>query len=441
MYPCCKLHRKILRDSFVAYVLVLLCTICTQGTGIAQAQIGYASPGVSSDTFLREIAPGSFPAETALPTFPLGIKATSVVTKEPETVTPAGGATKAAFVPGVPSQPTQAVSTAQFLSSAIVSPLSSSAIGNGVAIQSQIPAEAMSTASPISQEAKAIGWRDRFRLDRSQPNFLIGYEAIGLRRGSDSIGPYSEGSELPRFEQEIAGRYTFSKLLGSLERIEFKFTGPLHWDRESSATGPVDSILPISLNAAFNGADRHQQSHRIRLSSYELNRCWTGDELSKIFGGLRFLDHDEQYQLESTKGMTSSNFRLKTHNFMVGGQVGLSMFRPLSQRLTAGFGTAMGLYGNFTSGSLNAADGSTTLANTTESKLRINSLFEWGGRLNYRVSQNIDAACGYEWWYFPSLSTAADQRLSDSPQGPQFSLRTGDDQLFRGWTAGLSMRF
>ena len=436
MYPCCKWHRQEVRVPSLAFAIVLLCVVCTPGKGIAQTQLGYAATGVSSDTFLREIASGSWPAEVAHPTFPMGIKPTPLSFKETETVDPARGASKAACSPKVPSHPSDGVSTAQFASPAVAS-----TIGSGVAIQSPTPVEAIPTHLSIPPESKVLSWRDRFGMDPSRSNFLVGYEAIGMRRGYDSVGPFSQGADLPRLEQDVTGRYTFSRLLDSMERIEFKFTGPFHWDRESSAIGPVDSNLPASHQATFNGADRHQQSHRIRFSSYELNRCWTGDELSKIFGGLRFLDHEERFRLESAKGLTRGDFRLETDNFMVGGQIGLNLFRPVSQRLTAGFGTAIGLFGNFASGSLNAMDGATTLADTRESKLRINTLFEWSGRMNYRVSQNIDATCGYEWWYFPALATVANQHLSDSAQGPQFSLRTGDDQLFRGWTAGLSMRF
>ncbi len=446
MYPCCKLHRKESRVPFLAFAIVLLCAVCTPRMGIAQTQLRYAPTGVSSDTFLREIASGSLPAEAVPPSFPIGIKPTPLGFKETETLDPAKGASKAAFSPKVPSHPSEGVSTAQFASPSVAFPsvafsAAASTVGSGVAIQSQNSAEAIPTAPSTQPESKDLSWRDRLGMDPSRPNFLVGYEAIGLRRGSDSIGPFSQGADLPRLEQDLTGRYTFSRLLGSMERIEFKFTGPFHWNRESSAIGPVDSNLPASLQAKFNGADSHQQSHRIRFSSYELNRCWTGDELSMIFGGLRFLDLEERYRLESAKEFNRGDFRLETNNFMVGGQIGLNLFRPMSQRLTVGFGTAIGLYGNFASGSMNAMDGATTLADMRESKLRINTLFEWSGRMNYRVSQNIDATCGYEWWYFPSLATVANQRLSDSTQGSQFSLRTGDDQLFRGWTAGLSMRF
>ena len=226
-----------------------------------------------------------------------------------------------------------------------------------------------------------------------------------------------------------------------MDRIEFKFTGPFHWDRKSTSIGPVNSNLPATIATSFDGADRHQQFHGVRLSSYELNRCWSGDELSMIYCGLRLFDHAERYRLESAKGVSIRSFRLETENFLAGSQMGMNMFRPISQRLTAGFATAIGLYGNFASGSLNAADGATTLVSVGESAFHLNSMFEISGLINYRISQNIVATGGYEWWYFPGLATAADQRLADNSQLSQFSIRTGDDQLFRGWSVGLSARF
>ena len=405
MYPRCKPHRLQVRLTIFALARVLLPMIFWGGPCFAQVPQGSVPSGVSSETFLRGLLPGSLPTEAS-------------------------------------GQQSETVTTAQFAAPRIVLP-----IGSGVAIPSQqlVPAQQLASTGPptphIQLETKTIGWRDRLGLDPTLPNFLVGYEAIGFRRSNDSVGPYSQGDGLQRFDQDISGRYTFSRLLGNIDSIEFKFTGPFHWDKQSTAIGSVDSNLPSSIATSFDGADGHQQSHRVRLSSYELNRCSSGDELSKIFCGLRLIDYDERYQLESTKGLTNSTFRLETDNFLVGGQMGINLFRPISQRLTAGLETAIGLYGNFASGSVNAVNTATTLLDTSDNGLRINSMFQISGLINYRVSKNIVATGGYECWYFPGLATVADQHLSNNAQPSQFSMRMGDDQLFRGWSAGLSARF
>ncbi len=429
MVPLSKPHRLHVRLTILALAKVLLSMVCSGGQCFAQVQQMSVLSGVSSETFLRGLPPGSLPTEPAVPSFPTAT--TQSVRNDLDRE-----ATQAAYSTESAGQQSEAVTTAQF-----ATPKSALPIGSGVAIPSQTLVLTPPPTPQIQSDAKTICWRDRLGLDPTLPNFLVGYEAIGFRRSNDSVGPYSQGEGLPRFDQDISGRYTFSRLLGNIDRIEFKFTGPFYWDRQSTAMGLVDSNLPPSIATSFDGADRHQQSHRVRLSSYELNRCWSGDDISKIFCGLRLIDYDERYQLESTKGVSSSTFRLETNNFLVGGQMGMSLFRPISQRLTAGFESAIGLYGNFASASLNAVNASTTLLDTSDNGLRVNSMFQLRGIINYRVSQNIVATGGYEGWYFPGLATVADQRLSNNAQLSQFSMRTEDDQLFRGWSAGLSARF
>ncbi len=428
MYPRCKPYRIQVRLTSLAFAKVLLSMVCSGGNCFAQIPQGNISSAISSEAFLRGLLPGSLPTESSVPTYPTGTTKAARNESDRE-------ATQAVYSANASGQP-ETVTKAQFAAPKIALP-----IGSGVAHPSQQPVPRTAPTPQSQLETKTIAWRNRLGLDPTLPNFLVGYEAIGFRRSNDSVDPYSKGVGLPGFDQDISGRYTFSRLLGNIDRIEFKFTGPLHWDRQSTAIGSVDSNLPPSISTSFDGANRLQQSHRVRLSSYELNRCWTGDEISKIYCGLRLIDYEEQYRLESTKGVSSSTFRLETENFLAGGQMGLNLFRPISQRLTAGFGSAIGFYGNFASGSLNAVNAASTLLDTSDSGFRVNSMCEMSGLINYRVSQNIAATAGYEWWYFPGLATVADQHLSNNAQHSQFSMRTGDDQLFRGWSVGLSGRF
>ena len=320
---------------------------------------------------------------------------------------------------------------------------SSPPIGSGVAganvaeVQKEEPPK---SSIPAVQPGRAKRWGDRLGLDSVHPNFLVGYEAIRFHRSNDSVGPYSQNDPLQRFDGELSGRTTLSRVFGDLERLDFIFTSPFHFEKQNSILGPVDSNLPGSISSAFIAADRCQQSHHIKLSSYELN-CSSGDELSQFFYGIRFLDHHEHYALDSTTGSSDGHFRIETENFMAGGQIGLDLFRPVSQRLSLGIGSLIGLYGNFANASVSASDGATLLLDTGDSGFRISSMFGGNGRLKYRVTKNIVASGGYEVWYFPGLATAADQRLADNPLLTSFSLQTDDDQLFRGWSAGLSGRF
>ncbi len=322
--------------------------------------------------------------------------------------------------------------------------LPSPPIGSGVAVANAAEVETAepptSTIPAVKPGRRAKRLSDRLGLDTVHPNFLVGYEAIRFHRSNDSVGPYSQNDPLQRFDSELSGRTTLSRVFGELERLDFIFTSPFHFEKQNSILGPVDSNLPGSISSAFNAADRHEQSHHIELSSYELNFL-SGDELSKIFYGIRFVDHNERYALDSTTGPSNSHFRIETENFMVGGQIGLDLFRPVSQRLSLGIGSLIGLYGNFASASVSASGAATSLLDSSDSGFRISSMFGGNGRLKYQLTKNIIASGGYEAWYFPGLATAADQRLGSNPLPTSFSLQTDDDQLFRGWSAGLSGRF
>lgn len=387
---------------------------------------------VSSDTFLRGLPPTSLLQNEGVSEFP-------AIAKDGKKVVSSDNAVPVGYNSEYADSRSQPVSTAQF-----DSPSTTNAIGSGVSNQPQpvsMATPASNPTQPSAQAATKSGWRDRLGLDRDQPNFQVGYETLGFRRGNDSVGPYSQGQGLDRFDQDVAGRYTFSRMLGGIERIEFKFTGPFHWEKQTLALGPVDSNLASNIAPAFDQADEHQVSHQIRLSSYELNRCWSSDELSTFFYGLRVFDHAERYHLEASKAASNRSFQLGTNNFLAGGQFGLNLSRPLSQRMTIGFDSGFGLYGNFASGSLDARNGSATLLESSDSRFRLTTVMSTGGRINYRVSQSIVATGAYEYWYFPGLATTADQHLSSNAQLASLALRTGDDQLFRGWSVGLSARF
>ena len=413
--------------------------ICALSTPKADAQIsgGDLRTAVSSDAFLKGIPSTSLEQNTGVLDFP-------VIAKDGRKIEPANSAIPVGYTSEYRETQSQPVTTAQF-----ESPVTTNAIGTGVSN----PLQPITVAPPVSQppdgqpsqswtnEATRLNLRDRLGLARDQPNFLVGYEVLGFHRSNDTVGPYSQGQGLDRFDQDTSARYTFSRLLGGIERIDFKFTGPFHWEKQSAVTGPVDSNFPSGINAAFDQADSHRLSHQIRLSSYELNRCWSSDELSTFFYGLRVFDHSERYHLDASKGAGSGIFQLATNNFLAGGQIGLNLSRPLSQRWTVGFDGGLGLYGNFANGSLDANNGSSTLLDSSDNRFRLTSVITTGGRVNYRVSQNIVATGAYEYWYFPGLATAADQHLSNNAQLASLALRTGDDQLFRGWSLGLSARF
>ena len=452
---------------------LLAATFAAKNELHAQSADPVPSGAVTSNDFLQSMTPGSLTNRTTSHPFPIGPFAAPVRVPEAESQP-----TPAAHNPTANGTRAQATATAEYQVPAQEhgQPVqdhgqpaqeSSQIVGSGVAssslpqvvdnprsdyspdITTRIPhAGSMATGAIRSASTPRAPWRlrDWLGLDPIQPNILVGYEVMHLRRSNDSGGDVSKGGDFGRMDRDISGRYTVTRLLGSLEQVEFVFTGPFHWGRNMSIPGPVDSNLDFgssqaSNSSALNAADDHRQSQTIQLASYEVNHRSSGDGLSSYLVGLRILDHNERYHLESTKGASTGDFRLSTDNVLAGGQVGLSLSRPLSQRFSLGASMSLGAYFDFASGSFQVLNDSTTLADKSDHDFRVTWMAQPRGFLNYRVTENSVLYAGYEGWYFRRLATAADQRLGNVLSPDSFALRTRDDQLFYGWTAGISAKF
>jgi hypothetical protein len=439
----------------------------------AQSSDPVPSGAVTSSDFLRSINPGSLTNQTTSHPFPIGPFAAPVLV--PEAVSPPTPAAHHPTANGTvaqasataeyqvpvrePSQPGQEPSqpgqeSSQIVGSGVVTSSLPQAVAPSISgyspdITTRIPhAGSMATGAIRSASTPRAPWRlrDWLGLDPIQPNVLVGYEVMQLRRSNDSGGDVSNGGDFGRMDSDTSGRYTVARLLGSLEQVEFVFTGPFHWGRNVSNAGHVDSNLDFgnaqaSNSNALNAADDHRQSQSIKLASYEVNRRSSGDGLSSYLVGLRILDHNERYHLESTKGDSTGDFRLSTDNVLAGCQVGLSLSRPLSQRFSLGASMSLGAYFDFASGSFQVLNNSTTLADKSDHDFRVTWMAQPRGFLNYRVTENSVLYAGYEGWYFRGLATVADQRLGNVLSSDSFALRTRDDQLFYGWTAGISAKF
>jgi hypothetical protein len=298
----------------------------------------------------------------------------------------------------------------------------------------------------IPQPSTFDRWRHWLDPNPQRPDYYASAEILSFRRHGDDGGNISSGGKLNRFGREVAGRYTIGKLDGDLGRSEFVYTSPLDWNRTSQFNGPITAVFPtnhsgvVSLGS-FNGSDRQQSSHQARFSSYEMNRRWTGDGLSSFLYGLRLIDYREHYELIANKGPSIGQMNLSTNSLAVGGQMGLNLVRPLSQRFSFGIGTTAGLLGNFSNGAYTIRDAGTAIADKSDRDFRLTIFFQPTATLNYRVTQNSVLNVGYECLYFPGLASTSDQRLGDVQSQSPWIMRSNADQLLYGWSVGFSAKF
>lgn len=453
-------------SSFViACVGLLLGIASAPSTGFGQ------SNAVSSTEFLQQAGVDQFPQATVEHAFPLNgfpERQKQIVAPEPappvEYLLPQANTNDANQAPepaayqlpnaGESSLSPSSINPNQTIGSGVANPSASVPASFAGSPEWPSPQNVVSdspTASATRPAGSTIADRKSqihtwLGLDSQLPNFLVAYDVMSLRKSGDTAGDFTSGNALERMGRDISGRYTVARLLGTMDQMEFVYSGPFHWDRQMVATGAVDTslstgVLPSSSLGALNGADQHHQWHSTSLNSFELNRRWSADDLSNIFGGLRIIDYREDFQLEANKGPSKGRFELSTNNLLVGGQLGTQLGRPLSQRLLASVGVSAGAYFNFASGSVLVNDGTSAIVEQTDDRLRLTTQAQLSANLKYSVTPNTMLFAGYEFWYFPGLSTVADQRLGNILAADPLALRTKDDQLFRGWIAGISAKF
>jgi hypothetical protein len=463
------------------FVVVVFCTCPFANAQYAVGLAGdaAASAAVSSDDFLKLV---SQPAQPNLPqqhAYPVKGFAPKSSAAQPEVAVANAAYTMAAnrnangggmVLGNSAGQAASSVTPANFQSSSqAVEPQSTSvgspAIGSGAVgssvgpvapIGSGVSTPAPSVANTISRYAPPIAasetperWsriRGLLTLEKELPDFLVGYEYISMRRTNDSGGGYSDGGILGKFDKEGSGRYTVARLLGLMDQLEFVFTGPFDWDREISRTGPISTTLPTgsvpsSGLGALAASDSQSQVHQTGLNSFELNRRWSSDGHSSILSGLRIISFRERLELDATKGATAGLFQMDVNNLLVGGQMGIHVARPLSQRLNFEYLANGGLFGNFANGSFRVEDAGNLLTEKADDRLRFAAMAQVGARLKYHLTAQCFLQTGVESWYIPWIGTIADQRLSDVLAVDRFSVRTGDDQLFYGWSGGISAKF
>jgi hypothetical protein len=291
-----------------------------------------------------------------------------------------------------------------------------------------------------------MSWPSWLTLDPSRPDFSFEMDYLSLRRSNDSGGAVSAGQGFDRLGRESAGRYTLGKLNSGLDRTEWVFMGPFEWERSKTNAGPISTILNHGTSPAMSlgpitNSDQHVQTQTISVSSFEWNRRWSSDGLSSFLGGFRFWDYDERYRLSGRQGLSVGEFATSADNVLVGTQVGMVLVRPLSQRLSVGGGTLLGLFGNFSQGEYSLMANGVSISNQSDDAFRLLWTAQPQVMATYQITQNARLSCGYEAFYFSKLATVADLRLGDVSSGTPFSLRAGDNQLLYGWTATLAVQF
>lgn len=274
------------------------------------------------------------------------------------------------------------------------------------------------------------------------------YEAMWLRREGHRRFSLTQNVFMNNPDYQYGGRYTIGKMLDCANSWEFVYAGPFRWTRGSDFTnvGNVNSkflAVPASLQNGFDGANRHVQSLRQSLDSFEVNRRWWAWDAISTLIGIRYLKYQDHYSLTSVRAAAPllSNYRDNIDNDMVGLQVGGNVYVPTSLRTLVSFRGKAGVYGNFASRDLRIVkDGAVALRNLTDD-VNIAGVVEFGVNGIYEVTPSIRLTSGYEAWLLPGSATVSNQRSQLLNAGSGTAIRMKDTVVLHGFTVGAQVLF
>lgn len=278
------------------------------------------------------------------------------------------------------------------------------------------------------------------------PRFSATVEHIWLRRSGDEGTSWSSGGSLGGFGEDRSTAYRLGWYSNPMERYEFAFLGSMVWSRNEEHLGPVSGLFaPSMLQPAwfdsFQDSQRHEQFHKARLRSYELNKRWITDDLGNYFIGLHTIDYQETYRLQSFDADGAGALGLSTTNLLAGLQGGMELWRPISQRIAIGGQGLCGLYGNFADGDWQVDAENAGSFRRGDEKFQLAASIGLDAKVRYQFTSRSQAFAGYRWWYLAGMATVDDQTIGPLANDTPFALSTDAGFLLQGATCGLEILF
>lgn len=325
------------------------------------------------------------------------------------------------------------------------------------------------------------------------PGYYSIAEALYMKRASSAF-TRSFDFGLSDFDWELGTRITLGRRFDCVDGYEFVYAGLPSWEEAASRSGaglfgsqfvPGAGLDPESL-LAFNTyapggvatnpllrsqVDFASQQLRAEFHSFEFNRTYTGWDVIRCMIGLRTIIYNEDYRYNSRStsntiavaddlatplvdesqpaGPLQANggaLRQSIDNFLIGPQVGLEMYYPLSKRVFLNSRLKGGLY-------LDIMDSSTRLFTSTgvqpsiavaggdAEEQDLAGMIETSSQIGVHITPALSVFAGYDMMYLVGVATVEDQ-LSRSFGRLQGSSITADDNvLIHGITVGGRFEF
>jgi len=396
-------------------------TYPSAATSPATAQ-GVFQAGLSSEEYLRLMAAANEAKLASKPTQPSAVQLASNIVENNNSLPQPAAASPSNAVAHASTSGQSFVQNAETLSPQGFSPSAQRAGGS------------------MPQGIASMSSRGR------DPRFSFAIDSIWLRRGGDEGTSWSHGGSLGGFGEDQSAIYRIGWYSNPMERYEFAFLGSMVWSRNEEHLGPVSGLFaPSMLQPAwfdsFQDSQRHEQFHKARLRSYELNKRWITDDLGNYFIGLHTIDYQETYRLQSFDADGAGALGLSTTNLLAGLQGGMELWRPISQRIAIGGQGLCELYGNFADGDWQVDAENAGSFRRGDEKFQLAASIGLDAKVRYQFTSRSQAFAGYRWWYLAGMATVDDQTIGPLANDTPFALSTDAGFLLQGATCGLEILF
>lgn len=285
--------------------------------------------------------------------------------------------------------------------------------------------------------------------------YYLTYEALWLEKMEDQAFTVSQGRFMNGFNYNQTARYTLGQMFDCTDGVEVVYTGPVKWSRgrldtDGTGVGTLNSIITTSGGYvpaqvdAFNGAVVHRQIESARLQSFEFNRRWYAWDVVSTLIGVRGFQYTENFQFDSVDagpGAPTGLFRTNTRNFLIGGQIGADMLKPVSQRLNIGSRSRLGVFANFNEGQTLLVNRGTQLLNANRDDVDLSAMIQYGPYARYQILPNVVATVNYELLYLAGIATVSNQGYT--PVSPSLGTKynTRDSVFVHGGGVGIEVSF
>jgi hypothetical protein len=285
-----------------------------------------------------------------------------------------------------------------------------------------------------------------------EPGYFLNTEALFMQRRGDSGFTRSTSRFIDELDYEWGGRFTLGRRFDCVNGYEFTYTGLLEWENpvvSAPGTGPHDSlfisdIAPNDVNlAGLNNAFLHAQRFRASYDSIEFNRTYNGWDVARTYLGFRTILYDESYELGAFDAGNDlvGGYRQSVENVLIGPQVGLDLYYPVSNRFYAGAKFKGGVFLNIADSTTQLFGGLPAIAGNAADEEEIAGVLEVSSQLGYHLARNAKATIGYDVWYMAGVATSYDQVPFTVGRNTGRTINVDGDVLIHGLTAGIEISF